>query len=91
MGQPAEILRGPIFRTGNLQSLEPKHGWVHEEPCDPLKEALQAAGASCVELYDIRISEADVHMECPLVDRKFTVWAFHVRGSATTGPLRGSA
>ena len=45
MGQPADILRGPIFHTGNLRSLGPEHGWVHGEPLETLTQAPKAAGA----------------------------------------------
>ena len=45
MRQPAGILRNPIPHTTDLRPLDPKYGWVHGESFDPLKEALEAAGA----------------------------------------------
>ena len=77
--QPTDILRGPIFRTGNLRSLGLKHGWVHREPFEPLARALEAAGARCVERRDFRTLGADFKMERPLVDRSFTSWALPPR------------
>ena len=79
MRQPTDIIRDPLFLAGNFCSLESKRGWVHWEPFEPLTEALKVAGASRAELHGPHTLGANFHMQCPLLNRDFTVWALPPR------------
>ena len=88
-GNPAKVVRDPVFITKNSRNLEAKHGEAAGKAMDPSTTALKVGGATRVDPGEFRTSGENASLLRPLAGRGFQVWDLPER-QARDGKVRHS-